>query len=190
MARLPYPSRDAMPVETANLLTGLPRNNITEMLAHACTLTEPFLRLAQAQFTALELSDRQRELLILAVSGLIDCDYEYVQHVPISAAAGIDAELRDRVRGGDFDAPDDPGERALLAFVGAVVRTPRVTDEVFAATRRHLTDRQVVEVLQLVGFYWGIGRMSTVLELELDVPEGLQSITAVATMDRRLNSPS
>jgi alkylhydroperoxidase family enzyme len=183
MARLPYPSRDAMPAETANLLNGLPRNNITEMLAHAHPLTEPFLRLAQAQFTVLELSDRQRELVILAVSGLVECDYEYVQHVPMFAAAGIDADLRDRVHGGDFDAPDDPGERALLAFVAAVVRAPRITDDVFAATRRHLTARQIVEILQLVGFYWGVGRMSTMLELELDIPEGVESITAVATMD-------
>jgi alkylhydroperoxidase family enzyme len=184
MARLPYPSREAMPVETADLLNSLPRNNITEMLAHAHPLAGPFLRLAQAQFTELELSDRQRELVILAVSGLVECDYEYVQHVPISAAVGIDADLRDRVRGRDFDAPDDPGERALLAFVAAVVRAPRMTDEIFATTRRHLSDRQIVEVLHLVGFYWGVGRMSTMLELELDVPEGLESITAVATMDR------
>lgn len=183
MARLPYPARDAMPAATADLLNGLPRNNITEMLAHAQPLTEPFLRMAQVQFTALELSDRQRELVILAVSGLVECDYEYVQHRPMFAAVGIDADLRDRVRGGDVEAPDDPGERALLAFVVAVVRAPRITDDVFAATRRHLTFRQIVEVLQLVGFYWGVGRMSTVLELELDIPEGVESITAVATMD-------
>jgi alkylhydroperoxidase family enzyme len=172
-----------MPAATADLLNGLPRNNITEMLAHAQPLTEPFLRMAQVQFTALELSDRQRELVILAVSGLVECDYEYVQHRPMFAAVGIDADLRDRVRGGAVEAPDDPGERALLAFVVAVVRAPRITDDVFAATRRHLTARQIVEVLQLVGFYWGVGRMSTVLELELDIPEGVESITAVATMD-------
>ena len=184
MARLPYPSRDAMPADTATILNALPRNNITEMVAHAHSLTEPFLRLAQAQFTALELSDRQRELVILAVSGLVDSDYEYVQHVPISAAAGIDADLRDQVHDGNVHAPDDPGERALLAFVAAVVRAPRIADEVFSMTRRHLTDRQIVEVLHLIGFYWGLGRMSTILELELDIPEGLESITAVATMDR------
>ena len=184
MARLPYPAREAMPAEIANLLSGLPRNNITEMLAHAHPLAEPFLRMAQAQFTALELSDRQRELVILAVSTLVECDYEYLQHVPIFAAVGIDDDLRDRIRGGEFNAPDDPCERALLSLAAAVVRAPRMTDEAFATTRRHLTDRQIVEVLQLVGFYWGIGRMSTMLELELDVPEGLESITAVATMGR------
>jgi alkylhydroperoxidase family enzyme len=184
MARLPYPARDAMPAEIAKLLNGLPRNNITEMLARAHPLTEPFLRMAQAQFNELQLSDRQRELVILAVSVLVECDYEYVQHIPIIAAAGIDAGLRDRIHRGDFDAPHDPAERALLAFVAAVIRAPRVSDDVFAETWRYLSGRQIVEILQLVGFYWGVGRMSTVLELELDVPEGLESITAVARMDR------
>src|SRR5258707_10026501 len=172
MAGLRYPSREEMRVYPAHLLNGLPRKNITGMLTQAPSLPEPFLRMAQAQFTALELSDRQRELVILAVSGLVECDYEYVQHVPISAAAGVDADLRDRVRGGDFDASDDPGERAMLAFVAAVVRAPRMTDEVFATTPRHLTDRQIVEVLQFVGVYWGGGRMCTLPELQLDIPEG------------------
>lgn len=69
MARLPYPGRDSMPAQLAELLGSMPRNNITEMFAHATSLTIPFLRLAQAQFTALELSVRQRELVILAVAG-------------------------------------------------------------------------------------------------------------------------
>ena len=87
MARLPYPSRESLPAELAELLESLPRNNITEMFAHATSLTSPFLRLAHAQFTALELSVRQRELVILAVAGLVDCEYEYAQHIPVSTHA-------------------------------------------------------------------------------------------------------
>jgi alkylhydroperoxidase family enzyme len=182
MARLPYPECEIMPAEIADLVGSIPRNNITEMLAHATSLLAPWLRLAQAQFTALELGTRQRELVILAVAGLVDCEYEYVQHVPVSEAAGIDTGLRERVRDGDLDAPDDPAERALLAFVAAVVGAPRAGEEVFEAVRRHLTARQIVEVLQLVGFYWGLGRVCTVLELELDHPAGLESITAVSDL--------
>jgi len=182
MARLPYPSRDAMPDELVGLLNTLPRNNITEMIAHAQSQAEPFLRMGQANFAALELSDRRRELLILAVSGLVDSEYEFVQHVPMFEAVGIDPELRDRVRRGEFDAPDDPAERALLAFVAAVVRAPRISGELFEVTRCHFSAREIVEMLQLVGFYWGIGRISTVLELEIDIPDGLKSLTAVANL--------
>lgn len=112
---------DLIQLELAELLGSMPRNNITEMFAHATSLTTPFLRLAQAQFTALELSVRQRELVILAVAGLVDCEYEYAQHMPVSAAAGIPPALRERIRNGDFTAPDDPAEQAPLAFVLAVV---------------------------------------------------------------------
>jgi alkylhydroperoxidase family enzyme len=131
MARLPYPSRESLPAELAELLESLPRNNITEMFAHATSLTAPFLRLAQAQFTALELSVRQRELVILAVAGLVACEYEYAQHIPVSAAAGIPPALRERIRNGDFTAPDDPSDQALLAFVSAVVAAPRIADDLF-----------------------------------------------------------
>ena len=180
MARLPYPDRETLPAELSKLLGGMPRNNITEMLAHASSLTAPFLRLAQAQFTALELSPRQRELIILCVAGRIDCEYEYAQHVPVSEAIGIDVALRERIRDGHVDASEDPAERALLALVVAVVAAPRVSAEVFGAARRHLTARQIVEALWLVGFYWALGRVCTVLELEIDSPTGTESVTAVA----------
>ena len=182
MARLPYPSRETLPAELAELLESLPRNNITEMFAHATSLTAPFLRLAQAQFTALELSVRQRELVILAVAGLVDCEYEYAQHIPVSAAAGIPPALGERIRNGDFIAADDPADQALLAFVSAVVAAPRIADDVFERTRQLLSARQIVEALQLVGFYWALGRMCTVLELELDHPTGSDSVQAVASL--------
>ena len=181
MARLPYPSRESLPADLAELLESLPRNNITEMFAHATSLTAPFLRLAQAQFTTLELSVRQRELVILAVAGLVACEYEYAQHIPVSAAAGIPPALRERIRNGDFTAPD-PSDQALLAFVSAVVAAPRIADDVFERTRQLLSARQIVEALQLVGFYWALGRMCTVLELELDHPAGLDSVRAVASL--------
>jgi alkylhydroperoxidase family enzyme len=140
--------------------------------------------MAQAQFTSIELTERQRELIILAVAGLIDCEYEYAQHVPISEATGIDAVLRGRVSNGDFDAIADPEEQALTTFVAAVVKSPRVSDEIFDAARAHLSSRQIVETLQLVTFYWGIGRICTVLELEIDHPDGLEPMTGVSKLSR------
>lgn len=66
--------------------------------------------------------------------------------------------------------------------MGAVVEAPRVADEVFERARRQLSARQIVEVLQLVGFYWALGRICTVLDLELGHPSGLDSIQAVANL--------
>lgn len=52
----------------------------------------------------------------------------------------------------------------------------------FERARRQLSARQIVEVLQLVGFYWALGRICTVLDLELDHPSGLDSILAAANL--------
>src|SRR5260370_9489873 len=114
-----------MPAELAELLGSMPRNNITEMFAHATSLTTPFLRLAQAQFTALELSVRQRELVILAVAGLVDCEYEYAQHVPVSAAAGRPPALPRRVMKSDLPGPADPAGQTVLDLVLAEGGGPR-----------------------------------------------------------------
>jgi alkylhydroperoxidase family enzyme len=184
MARLPYPDRDILPADVAGLLGQFPRQAITEMFAHAASLTEPFLLMAQAQFTSIELTARQRELIILTVAGLIDCEYEYVQHVPVSEAVGIDATVRERLRNGDLDAVVDRAEHALVTFVTAVVQAPRVSDDIFDGARAHLSARQIVETLQLVTFYWGIGRICTVLDLEIDRPEGLEAVTGVSRLSR------
>jgi alkylhydroperoxidase family enzyme len=171
-----------MPAELAELLATMPRHAPVEMLAHAPVLTAPFLRLAQAQFTGLRLSVRHREIVILTVAGLVGCDYEYAQHVPISSAAGIGPGEREWLRSGGLDNLPDAGERVLAGFVAAVVRSPTVDDQVVAEVRSRFCEREIVEILQLVGFYWGLGRLCTVLELETETPDGLTSVTALSNL--------
>jgi alkylhydroperoxidase family enzyme len=177
-----YPRREELPTELAELLGQMPRHAPIEMLAHSPSLTAPFLRQAQAQFTALELAVRQREVVILTVAGMVGCDYEYTQHIPISEAAGIRPVDRERIRSGDLASLDDEDDRILGSFVAAVVGSPRVGDDVWTSTRRCLTERQIVETLQLVGFYWGLGRLCTVLDLEVETPDGLSSVSAVSAL--------
>ncbi|MFF4353649.1 hypothetical protein [Streptomyces sp. NPDC001530] len=44
---------------------------------------------------------------------------------------------------------------------------PRVSDEVFAEARRFLSDRELVELLQVAGYYWSFGRIATGLNVEV-----------------------
>ena len=39
------------------------------------------------------------------------------------------------------------------------------------------------EILQLVGFYWGLGRLCTALDIEIETPDGLTSVNAVANLN-------
>jgi alkylhydroperoxidase family enzyme len=152
------------------------------MYAHAASLTLPLLRMMKAQYNAVELSDYQRELILLTVAGQVQSEYEYHQHVPISEAVGVDPELRERIYAGDLDAPEDPTERAMLAFVAAVIASPQVSDEMFEPIRRNFSPRQIIEIMQLIGSYWSVGRIATVLKVEPDFPEGLEAVNAVSTV--------
>jgi alkylhydroperoxidase family enzyme len=54
--------------------------------------------------------------------------------------------------------------------------------EVLACSSEHFSDREIVEVLQLIGFYWGLGRLCTVLDLEIETATDLSSVNAVANL--------
>ncbi|MBQ1019738.1 hypothetical protein KBX71_17970 [Micromonospora sp. D93] len=47
------------------------------------------------------------------------------------------------------------------------MRSPRISDELFDQVRHVLSEREIVEVLQVVGYYWSFSRVCTVLDVEL-----------------------
>ena len=186
MARIAYPERDELPPELIRLLEQMPRHAPIEMLAHSPAVAEQFLRLAQAQFTSLELSLRDRELLILTVAALVECEYEYQQHIPVSEAAGIDSSLREAIWTGSLQPSDlSERDRVLVAFIRATLRGPQVEERLVATVREYFSEREIVEILQLVGFYWGLGRLCTVLDLEVETATDLSSVDAVANLSGR-----
>jgi alkylhydroperoxidase family enzyme len=183
MAQLNYPDPDCIPEPLAGMLAAMPSVGAIDMLAHSPVLTEHFLRLAQAQFTALELPERARELVILTVAAKGRCEFEYQQHIPISVAAGVDPGLRQAIWERALDPTTLPdAENVLIGFVTHVLNRPRVSARRFAALQRFYPPRQIVEILQLIGFYWGFGRICTVLDIEVQKPTSLDAFEAVANL--------
>ncbi|MBV2355453.1 hypothetical protein KUM39_13925 [Streptomyces sp. J2-1] len=166
MTRLPDPSPSALPEPVRDFLTALPPDPMVRMLSHSAGTVRPFVELARAQFTALDLPARSRELVILAVAARTGSTFVGAQHEPMADAAGVEEHVRRLVREGVFDGPGLAGaDRALLRFTDEVLSGPSVPDDVFEAARRHLSDRELVEVLQVIGYYWTFGRISTVLDV-------------------------
>ena len=59
-----------------------------------------------------------------------------------------------------------------MAFASAVADGPLVDDIRYARLREHYDEEQVVETLILAGFYFLVARVCTVLDVEIDAPEG------------------
>ena len=77
------------------------------------------------------LSDRRRELVVLAVTREIDNAYEWHQHVRIARGEGIDDETIVAISEGEFDALD--GDEATLLRYALAVGRDEVDDTVHGA---------------------------------------------------------
>lgn len=173
MARIPYPDPQAADPKVTEALAALPPANVFRMAAHAQTLLRPWLRFGGAILSRLELDPVLRELAILQVAQSAGAEYEWIQHVAIGRAVGVSDEQIAALERGDLDDPAlGAAGLAVVRFTDQLVRVERPDDEVFDELRRHLSDREVVELIFTAGNYLLLARMMTALELDLDEPMG------------------
>lgn len=99
------------------------------------------------------LAPRDRELVILRVAWRTRSVYEWGQHVLIGADAGLDP---DEIRAVTTSTPHDPwgpSDAALLTFTDELLAATDVSDPTWAAVAAFLDERQLLELVCLVGFY-------------------------------------
>jgi alkylhydroperoxidase family enzyme len=168
MTRLADPDPASIPEDVREFLTSLPPDPMVKMLSYSAGTVKPFIQLAKAQFTSLALPARSRELVILTVAEYTGSTFVAAQHGPIAAAAGVGEPTRQLIRDRQLDSAElSLADRALIRLTAEVVQRPRISAEIFQLAREFLTARELVEVLQVTGYYWTFGRISTVLDVEV-----------------------
>lgn len=181
MARLPLMDPASAPEAVGKILAGTPLN-LFRMVAHAQSAFEPWLKYGAALLTRLELDPLLRELVILQVAHLVESPYEWVQHVAIAHSVGASEQ---QIAAVESDGEDDPSlseaQREVLRFTRAVVLEGAASEQQVADLAARLGDRQVVEVLLVVGHYMAIARLIATTGLAPDPP--LASLTARAVSE-------
>jgi alkylhydroperoxidase family enzyme len=173
VARIPYPDRADLGEPQREALDAVPPLNVFRMLSHAQSAFRPYLRFGGALLADLDLDPVLRELAILRTARLIEAEYEWIQHVAIGRAVGVTDEQLLALDAGELEGQAfSPAERAVLRFTTELVQRPRPDDETFAALREQLPDRQIVELILVVGAYTMIGRMMTALDLDVEEAVG------------------
>lgn len=155
----PFPARD--PDRPKGL-------NVLGTLAHHPALARAFHTFNGHILFATTLSVRQRELLVLRVAELRQCEYEWAQHAVLAADAGLsDAEVARITQG-----PDAPGwsvlDRALLSATDDLVREARIGDATWATLAEELDDQQLMDVVFTVGAYDLLAMALRSFDVELD----------------------
>ena len=166
MARLPLRDPESAPEPIRAVLSSTPLT-LLGILAHAESAFEPWLRYSNTLLRRLELDPLLRELAILQVAHLCASEYEWSQHVPIAESFGATPAQIEAVER-DVGRPEGLGEEgcAVLSFTRAVMVDGEAAEAAVAELIARLGERQLVELLLVIGNYMGLARLIATVGLE------------------------
>jgi alkylhydroperoxidase family enzyme len=174
MARIPYPEHATLSDEARAMLARLPAKvHVFEMIAHADTCLKPVMKLGGAILGKTKLDPLLRELCLLHAVKLEGGMYEYVQHVPVALELGATEAQIDAIEAGDDTAACfSELEKSALKLTREVVADVRASQATLEAASTHLSEREIVELILMAGYYIMLARITETLGVEEDPPVG------------------
>lgn len=142
---------------------------IYKALLHNPSLAESWFVHLNAVRWNTDLQGRLREILIIRVGHLLNCRYIMKQHVPKLAMADGLTELE--CNGLISKVPDDcfsGPEKAAIEAADALTLSATVPHEVVARLKEHYTDKQIMEMMVLIGTYNMHARFVNGIDLDLE----------------------
>jgi alkylhydroperoxidase family enzyme len=150
---------------------GAPPNLFLTLGRHR-PLFRGWLRFAGRLMPRGTLPRRETELVILRVAHLRLSDYELDHHLHLGRRAGLDDADLERVRAGSQADGWPPRERAILAAVERLDADGDLDDATWLELRRHLDERECIELCLLTGHYEMLATTIAALRIERDHPPG------------------
>ncbi len=173
MARLPYLDYDQLPEMEHDIYDQLLAQrgsigNIFRTVAHSPLLLRRMLYFSDGLRNRTRLDPRFRELAIMTVGRLTDCEYEYVHHQALAKRIGVRPDQVDRLASWETDPAFNEQERAVIRYATEVTQNVRVTDATFDALRKFLDPEQIVELTLNTGFYNMVVRFLLPMQVDLE----------------------
>jgi uncharacterized peroxidase-related enzyme len=173
MARFPYLDRDQLPELERDIFDQLQTqrgmvNNIFRVAAHSPLLLRRMLYFSDGLRNRTRLDPRFRELAILTVGRLTNCEYEYTHHQALAKRIGVRPEQVDRLAAWETDPAFNEQERAVIRYATEVTQNVRVSDATFDALRQFLDPEQIVELTLNTGFYNMVVRFLLPMQVDLE----------------------
>ncbi|HEV2237724.1 MAG TPA: carboxymuconolactone decarboxylase family protein [Ktedonobacterales bacterium] len=122
-------------------------------IARHPTLFASWLPFASRLLAGGSLERRLTELVILRVAWNTGNDYEWGQHVELSAAFGIEPATLERITQGPSATGWSPLEALVLRATDELHTERRITSATWDALAEHLNVAQLIELCFLVGHY-------------------------------------
>jgi 4-carboxymuconolactone decarboxylase len=143
--------------------------NVYKLLLHSPTVCMAWFEHIGAIRWKTKLPPRLREIAIVRIASAVKYAYALQQHVPgIAVPDGVSLEECEALKDWRASKFFSEAERAALAYVDAMIAAPEVPDAIFAAVRKHYSEREVVELTILAGTYIMHNRVTTALKIDLE----------------------
>ncbi len=171
MPRLPELSYDALDEKQKKVHDGIasgPRGSVRgpfSMLLHSPHLAERVSELGEFVHYRCAVPQKLRELVVLIIARHWTSDYEWAAHEPPARKAGLTDAVVEALRRGERPDFDDPAEAEIYDFCTELLRTGRVSDEVFAPVNERLGDAATVDLVGLIGHYCLVAMTINVFEI-------------------------
>lgn len=124
-----------------------------------------------------------RELAVLRTGWLCGAPYQWGEHVRVARKLGFDGAGIDRVREGAEALGWTEAEAAVLRAVDELHADAMIGDATWAVLAAHLDERQLVELLLVVGHYHMTAFVQNALRITLSPGNGGLSGDAAATIE-------
>ncbi len=172
-ARLAPMSDTALTPEHRELLTKarghLPSVNVLDTVIRHPDLMRRWLPFFNHVLHKSTLPARDREVLILRTGRLCGAEYEWAQHVPFAARAGLTAdEIRGIAAGADAAVWSDGHDRALLRAADQLHRETTIDDATWGTLATRYGIQQLMDVVFTVGQYRLVSAALNTLCVQLD----------------------
>jgi alkylhydroperoxidase family enzyme len=146
----------------------VPTPNVLGTLMHHPALAGPFLTYNNVLLRKPALEPRLRELAVLRVAWRTRAPYEWTQHVRVATRLGVSAEEIDAIRVGSDAEAWSPLEADALRATDQCIDGYRIDDDTWSRLAQALDERQLVELVFVIGTYTGLAMAFNSFGLELD----------------------
>lgn len=170
MTNIPYPATDDLDDKTADLIAALPQLNLIKIMAHAPPNLESVVRLSDSVLNRGVLDPVLRQVAVIRLAAVVGSDYERTLLESVAVGVGMSDELIAAAREGSGSQGLTEAQSMAARLAEELALQPRPSPETFAYFKQRLTHRELVELVQVIGFYLMQTRLIETFAIDLEDP--------------------
>lgn len=170
MAKVPYPDVASLEPRVQMMVAVAAPLNLIKVMAHAQGNVESVLRLSDAVLNRGVLNPVLRQVALIRLCVVMGSDYERTLLESVSVGEGMSQSLIEAAREGSASAKLDEMQRTAARLAEELNQSVRPSAETYDYLAARLSVRELIELVQAIGFYLMQARVIETFGVELEQP--------------------